>query len=158
MRFSRFFTETTQNFNRMYLWNYNSYGPVIWLIWSTISIETFYSGHFFSYLQPFVRYLKISAPASRAKNRVTYMSYRSQRVNTEVWKISNCSKMCFFISFWDKNEIFGEIWWFFEKNFEILGHVNPLKTIRFWDLRVFLLRQRETLTACIFGTTIAMDL
>ena len=158
MGFSRFFTETTQNFYRIYLWNYNSYGPVVWLIRSTISRGTKSCSTFFSYLQPFWRYMKITAHASRAKNRVTYMSYRSQRVNTEVWKISNCSKMCFFVSFWAKNEIFGEIWWFFEIFFEIWGHVNPLKTIRFWDFRVFLLRRRKTLTANIFGTTIAMDL
>ena len=64
----------------------------------------------------------------------------------------------FFASFWVKNEIFGEIWAFFEKIFQNLGHVNPLNTIRFWDFCDFSLRQRETLTAHIFGTTIAMDL
>ena len=158
MRFTRFFTETTRNFDRMYLWNYNSYGPVVWLIWSTISRGTKNCSTFFSYLQPFWRYMKITAHAYRAKNRVTYMSYRSQRVNIKVWKISNFSKLCFFVSFWAKNEIYGKIWWFFEIFYEILGHVNPLKTIRFWDFRVFSLRRRKTLTACNFGTTIAMDL
>ena len=138
--------------------NYNSYGLVVWLIRSTISRGTKNCSTIFSYLQPFECYFKISAPASRAKNRVTYMSYRSQRVNTEVWKISNFSKLCFFVSFWAKNEIFAEIWRFFEIFYEIWGHVNPLKTIRFWDFRVFLLRRRKTLTANIFGTTIAMDL
>ena len=48
--------------------------------------RSFYLGHFFSYLQPFVRYLKISAPASRAKNRGTYMSNGNQRV------IQRCEK------------------------------------------------------------------
>merc|ERR1712074_86546 len=84
LRFSRFFTETTQNFDRKYLWNYNSYGPVVWLIRSTISRGTKSRGTFISYFQPFWRYMKITAHASRAKNRVTYMSYRSQRVNIEV--------------------------------------------------------------------------
>ena len=80
MRFSRFFTETTQNFDRKYLWNYNSYGPVVWLIRSTISRGTKSRSTFFSYFQPFWRYMKITAHASRAKNRVTYISYRLQRV------------------------------------------------------------------------------
>ena len=35
---------------------------------------------FFSYLQPFRCYLGITAPTSRAENRVTYVSCRSQRV------------------------------------------------------------------------------
>ena len=146
--FKNHFLKFKKDFQKLDLW---------FVIYSLVGY-TFCSGHFFSCLQPFVRYLEISAPVSRAKNRVTCMSYRSQRVNIEVWKISNCSKMCFFVSFCAKNDIFGEIWWFFEIFFEIWGHVNPLKTIRFWDFRVFLLRRRKTLTANIFGTTIAMDL
>ena len=100
-----------------------------------------------------------------AKNWIFHFSLRQFRYAqkktcpyTEVWKISNFPKKCFFASFWVKNEIFGEIWAFFEFFVQNLAHVNPLNTIRFWDFRDFSLRQRETLTAHIFGTRIAMDL
>ena len=78
-----------------------------------------------------MRYSKISAHASRAENRGTYMSNGSQRVIQRCEKFQISPKSVFFASFWVKNEIFGEIWAFFENFFQNLGHVNPLNTIRF---------------------------
>ena len=45
---------------------------------------------------------------------------------------------------------------FAANNYTGCSTYNPLKTIRFWDFRVFILRRRKTLTVYIFGNTIAI--
>ena len=78
-----------------------------------------------------MRYSKISAHASRAENRGTYMSNGSQRVIQRCEKFQISPKSVFLPVFGSKMRYLASIWAFFEKFFQNLGHVNPLNTIRF---------------------------
>ena len=75
--------------------------------------------HIFSYLQPFVRYSKISAHASRAENRGTYMSNGSQRVIQRCEKFQISPKSVFLPVFGSKMKYLAKFGHFSKKFFKI---------------------------------------